>query len=147
MRLISPLVSNTIILILKSRMWKIEGEIHWNWDIQSRVLTPPINKSNIFIQKVDDKPLIRPKKKIKVDPSDLEYDQFEIGIWLNLRACCIVDGGRSLDCLTSWHNWHTDFSVFCSLHLLCLLYLTDCLGMGLQNILNFLYLVFSEIVV
>ena len=63
MRLISPLVSNTIILILKSRMWKIEGEIHWNWDIQSRVLTPPINKSNIFIQKVDDKPLIRPKKK------------------------------------------------------------------------------------
>ena len=37
----------------------------------------------------------------KVDPSDLESDRYEIGTWLNLRACCIVDGGRSLDCLTS----------------------------------------------
>ena len=50
------LAGNTIILIPKSRMWTIEGEIHWNWNIQSRVLTLPINKSNIFIQRANDKP-------------------------------------------------------------------------------------------
>ena len=76
MRLISPLVSNTTIPILKSRMWAIEGEIHWNRNIQSRVLTPPINKSNIFIQKVDDKQLIRQKKKKNQSRSERS------GIWL-----------------------------------------------------------------
>ena len=65
MWLISPLASNTIIPILKSRMWTIEGEIHWNRNIQSRVLTPQINKSNIFIKKADDKPYIWQKQKQK----------------------------------------------------------------------------------
>ena len=48
--------TNTIIPIPKSRMWTIEGEIQWNRNIQSRVLTPPINKSNIFIQRANYKP-------------------------------------------------------------------------------------------
>ena len=48
--------TNTIIPIPKSRMWTVQGEIHWNRNIQSRVLTPPINKSNIFIQRADYKP-------------------------------------------------------------------------------------------